>query len=107
MARKAVGKKAKTVKGWSKLAPKTVNERRALLRRCGRKAFLDPDNLKYPIMAKSGPCVVNCKGLRAAKSRAGQQVSITTKKRKSSAPAKKLRAKAERIGKSAACHWAK
>lgn len=59
-------------KSWSRRAPKTKVERKALLARCGRKAFLDPANLKFPIMAKSGPCVPDCAGLKAAKSRAGQ-----------------------------------
>lgn len=57
--------------GWSKRAPKTMKERRALKARCGAKAFLDPKNLKFPVMAKNGRCVIDCAGVRAAKSRAG------------------------------------
>jgi hypothetical protein len=91
---KAKHKSARTTKGWRKLAPKTPHERRALLARCGAKAFLDPKNLKFPVMAKTGPCVVDCEGLRAAKSRAAQYKH------------RKVGAKAKRLGKRAACHWA-
>jgi hypothetical protein len=90
---KAKHKSARTTKGWQKLAPKTPNERRALLARCGAKAFLDAKNLKFPVMAKHGPCVVDCEGLRAAKSRAKQYHHP------------KVAAKANRLGKRAACHW--
>lgn len=84
---------ARTTKGWRRRAPKTKSEREALYARCGAKAFLDPKKLKFPIMAKSGSCVVDCEGLRAAKSRAGQYKH------------RKVKAKAARMGKRAACHW--
>lgn len=57
---------------WRRNAPKTKAERRALLARCGSRAFLQPGKLKFPIMRKHGPCVVDCAGLKAAKSRASQ-----------------------------------
>lgn len=79
---------------WSARAPKTMRQRRALLARCGRRAFLDPANLKYPVMAKSGRCVVDCEGLRAAKSRAGQHHK------------RKIKSKASRMASRAACCWA-
>jgi hypothetical protein len=96
-------------KKWSQIAPKTVGQRRALLKRCGRKAFLDPDNLTYPIMAARGPCVPNCEGLKAARSRAGGQVTIQGRKRSTAAKAKKRKAKsihtkANRASKRAACY---
>lgn len=75
------------MKGWSKRAPKTMKQRRALLARCGTKAFLDPKNLKFPIMAKSGPCVPDCGGVKAAYSRARQ-----FKRSKVSAKARRFKA---------------
>jgi hypothetical protein len=97
---------ARTRKRWSAIAPKTVGQRRALLKRCGRKAFLDPDNLKYPIMAAKGPCVPNCDGIKAARSRSGGQVTIQRKKRKSgkARKAKKIHTKAKRASVRAACY---
>jgi hypothetical protein len=91
---KATHKRSRTTKGWRKLAPKTKGERTALYARCGTKAFLDPKNLKFPVMAKTGPCVIDCEGLRAAKARAAQFKH------------RKVGAKAKRLGKRAACHWA-
>lgn len=88
---RATNRGARTVKGWASRAPKTKGEREALYARCGAAAFLDPANRAYPVMAKSGPCVVDCKGLRAAKSRAGQQHK------------RKLRAKADRLDSRASC----
>jgi hypothetical protein len=93
MPRRATRRKAKTTKGWGKRAPKTKKQREALLKRCGPGAFLDPKNLKYPIMPKSGKCVIDCQGLRAAKSRAGQYHH------------RKLERKASKLASSAACAW--
>ena len=99
----------RTRRPWSEIAPKGKPQRRALLKRCGRKASLDPDNLAYPIMAYRGPCVVNCEGLKAARSRSGGQVTIQGKKRSKAATAKKRKAKsihtkAQRASKRAACY---
>jgi len=88
---KAKHTQSRTTKGWRKLAPKTTGERRVLLARCGAKAFLDPKNLKFPVMAKTGPCVVDCEGLRAAKARAAQFKH------------RKISAKAERLSRRTAC----
>lgn len=59
-------------KGWHKRAPKTGRDRRALLARCGRDAFLEPGNLKFPVVAKTGGCAVDCAGAQAALVRARQ-----------------------------------
>ena len=91
---RASHRKARSTKGWRKRAPKLVSERRALYARCGAKAFLDPKHLKFPIMAKSGPCVIDCAGLESAVRRAGQYKH------------RKIETKASRLGKRAACHWA-
>jgi len=100
-------KKSFTIaRGWHKVAPKTQQQRRALKDRCGDKAFLQPKDLKYPIMAKSGPCVINCQGLLAAKNRSS--LMITRAKNAGQSPKKfqSLRAKAQRKGKTAHCAWA-
>ena len=92
---RASHKKARTTKGWRKRAPHLLSERRALKARCGAKAFLDPKRLKFPIVAKSGGCAVDCAGLEAAIRRAGQFKH------------RKVEAKGKRMGKRAACHWAR
>lgn len=78
---------------WGRKAPKTVHERRALLARCGARAFLDPKGMKFPVMPKRGACTVDCAGLRAAYARAKQYGH-----RKAAAQAKKLAGRA-------ACAW--
>lgn len=90
---KAKHKMARSTKGWRKLAPKTPTERRKLLAHCGAKAFLDPKKLKFPVMAKHGPCVVDCEGLRTAYARA-KQFHHT-----------KAAGKAKRLANRAACAW--
>jgi len=89
---------ARSTRGWRSVAPHLRSEKEALYERCGAKAFLapnkrDPGKSKFPVMAKHGPCEVDCRGLRAAKSRAAQYHHG------------KAKAKANRLGKSAACHW--
>lgn len=91
---KASHKTARSTKGWRKRAPYLKSERRALLARCGAKAFLDAKHLKFPVMAKDGPCRIDCEGLRAAKSRAAQFHH------------RKVAVKVERMGKRASCRWA-
>lgn len=91
---RATKRTTRSVKGWAKRAPKLVSERRALLARCGAKAFLDPKRLKFPIMAKSGACIVDCQGLRVAKARAAQFHHRT------------MVAKADKVGDRSACAWA-
>lgn len=80
-------------KSWSKRAPKTKLERKALFARCGTKAFLDPKNLKFPVMAKSGPCVPDCAGVEAAYSRAKQ-----FKRGKTASKARRLKNTSCRVG---------
>jgi hypothetical protein len=70
-------KTAKTTKGWFKAAPRTRKDREALYRRCGSDAFLVPNRenprlSKFPVMGKRGACVIDCRGLRIALTRAKQ-----------------------------------
>ena len=95
-------------RGWHKVSPKTMKQRRQLFDRCGRKAFLDPKNLSFPIIAKSGPCVVDCQGLLAAKSRAAQMVtrSKNAGRKKDAAKYARIAKKAEQKGVRNSCAWA-
>jgi len=101
LAKRGSHRKTRSVKGWSRAAPKRKGEKIGVLRRCGVGAFLrinkqDPVRSGYPIVAARGRgCKPDCRGLRAAYSRANQQGS------------KKIGARALRIAKSAGCEWAK
>ncbi len=58
---------------WSKEAPKSKKERKALLDKCGPRSFLDPALLKYPIVPKnSTTCKPVIEGIIAAEKRAAQ-----------------------------------
>jgi len=90
---------AHTTKGWLKAAPKTRKAREALYHRCGAGAFLvpnasNPGMSKFPVMTKRGRCVVDCRGLRIALTRAKQH--------KYSAAYRK----ADALGKKGKCRWA-
>lgn len=97
--RRATHVKARSTKGWQKAAPKTREARRKLFERCGAEAFLKPNRAnpgmsKFPIMAKSGACAVDCRALRIALTRAGQYRYPEVAR------------KAERLGREVKCHWA-
>ena len=73
---------------WSRVAPKTVGDRSALLSKCGRKCFLGPGKT-FPICARSGSghggaCKISRRGVVAAYSRARQWASITARKKRTS-----------------------
>jgi hypothetical protein len=96
---RAKHKEAATTKGWRKAAPKTRKEREALYMRCGAEAFLAPNAAnprmsKFPVMAKRGACVVDCRALRAALSRAARYKHQDAYR------------KADRLAKRAKCRWA-
>lgn len=61
---------------WEQKKPHSMKERRTLFDRCGEDAFLLPKALKFPIAnkidKKSSSCTYNCRGLKAASSRAGE-----------------------------------
>lgn len=62
--------RGKRTAGWGKNAPTKGKQRAHLKDKCGSKCFLRPKNKGFPICSKS--CSLNCRGLYAAKSRAGQ-----------------------------------
>lgn len=55
-------------KGWK--APRTRKQRRRQMKKCGKKCFLEPDNLGYPVCNSN--CNYSRKGLKAAQIRAKQ-----------------------------------
>lgn len=57
-------------RGWKKASPKPGSQRVAMMSKCGKKCFLSPKNLKFPICRTN--CVEDCRGIAAAKSRASQ-----------------------------------
>ena len=71
MPRKTRSKKKRSGKLWSLMSPKTKRSRKSIKSRCGSKCFMDSKNLKYPICSPWS-CKPNCKGIRAAYSRARQ-----------------------------------
>ena len=72
---------------WSRVAPRTIGERRAVLVKCGRRCFLGPGK-SFPICARLGSgsrsCKVDRRGVAAAYSRAREWASITARKKGSS-----------------------
>lgn len=75
---------------WSRVAPKHVGERSALLAKCGHRCFLGPGKT-FPICPRLGTRSNNCKvdrrGVVAAYSRAREWASITARKKRSSSKA--------------------
>tara|TARA_Y100001970_G_C13919518_1_gene692705 strand:- start:313 stop:600 length:288 start_codon:yes stop_codon:yes gene_type:complete len=71
-------KKKSPAKGWAKASPKKGKERELLLKKCGKKCFLRPSNLGFPICLQfnsknyNNNCKKDCRGLLAAKIRARQ-----------------------------------
>ena len=82
--------RSRSSRGWSRVAPKTVGERSALLSKCGRRCFLGPGKT-FPICPRLGSgsrsCKVDRRGVAAAYSRAREWASITARKKRSSAKA--------------------
>ena len=77
---------------WSRVAPKRIGERSALLAKCGRRCFLGPAK-SFPICARLGSesgsaaCKIDRRGVQAAYIRAREWASITARKKGSSAKA--------------------
>jgi hypothetical protein len=73
---------------WSRVAPKTVGDRSAVLSKCGRRCFLGPGKT-FPICARlgsgTGTCKVDRRGVAAAYSRAREWAAITARKKGKSA----------------------
>jgi hypothetical protein len=61
-------------RGWKHASPHRKSERTTMLTKCGRKCFLKPDKLKFPVCAYKPriSCKPTCKGIISAKIRASQ-----------------------------------
>ena len=57
-----------SIKGWSSRKPQNRSERKRLLKKGGRKCFLEPNELKFPVCNQWGN--YDCGGIHAAKTRA-------------------------------------
>ena len=84
---------------WSASAPKSVGDRSAVLKKCGRRCFLGPGK-SFPICARlggaggaagAGTCKIDRHGVQAAYSRAREWASITARKKRTSANAREHR----------------
>ncbi len=67
--------KGKSLRGWGAAAPQRGKERHELMHACGRECFLKPDTEGFPICAalrEGNGCKVDCRGIIAAKVRAGE-----------------------------------
>ena len=66
----------KTDISWKEKKPHSKKERKDLMEKCGKDCFLIPSRKKFPICNKitdkNSECSYNCKGLKAASSRAGE-----------------------------------
>lgn len=88
-------------RGWSRVAPKTVGERSALLSKCGRRCFLG-SRKTFPICPRLGSgsgsrdCKVDRRGVAAAYSRAREWAAITARKKKRASAHRKYTAVARR-----------
>ena len=79
---------------WSRVAPKTVGDRAAVLSKFGRRCFLGPGKT-FPICARlsagSGSCKIDRRGVAAAYSRAREWAAITSRKKRTAAGARAYR----------------
>ena len=79
-------------RGWSRVAPKSVGERSAVLSKCGRRCFLGPGKT-FPICTRlgsgsgSGACKIDRRGVAAAYSRAREWAAITARKKRTASGA--------------------
>jgi len=78
---------------WSASSPKSVGERSAVLKKCGRRCFLGPGR-SFPVCARlgsasggAGTCKIDRHGVQAAYSRAREWAAITARKKGSSSTA--------------------
>lgn len=94
---------------WSASAPKSVGDRAAVLKKCGRKCFLGPGK-SFPICARlggaggaagAGTCKIDRHGVQAAYSRAREWASITARKKGTSVKAARAHRKYTAIAKRA------
>ena len=90
----------KKILRWKDIKPHTQSERKRVLRKYGKRCFLVPKELKYPICNKrTGK--VECKGILAAQNRAA--LSVYRKLKPKTYSYKRIMNKAKRIRKTRRC----
>ncbi len=95
-------KESLSAKGWGKVKPHTREERIESMRNHGKKCFLKPDELKYPVCDKNGD--YDCKGIIAAKFWADTADTKSKKSRKKRPYSfKKISKSARKLGKKLGC----
>jgi len=59
---------------WGLKKPDRKNDRKTIYDKCGSSCFLmkKDDKLNFPVCNKDLPCTYNCRGIKAASSRAGE-----------------------------------
>lgn len=59
---------------WGQKKPQRVGDRKKIEKECGSSCFLfkKDSTLRFPICNKELPCTYNCRGIKAASSRAGE-----------------------------------
>ena len=83
-------------RGWSRVAPRSVGERSAVLSKCGRRCFLGPGKT-FPICTRLGSgsgssaCKIDRRGVAAAYSRAREWAAITARKKRTASGARAYR----------------
>ena len=79
---------------WSRIAPKTIGDRSAVLSKCGPRCFLG-SRKTFPICARLGAgadaCKIDSRGVAAAYSRAREWAAITARKKRSASGARAFR----------------
>jgi hypothetical protein len=82
---------SRSSRGWSRVAPRSVGERSAVLSKCGRRCFLGPGKA-FPICTRlgsgSGACKIDRRGVAAAYSRAREWAAITARKKRTASGAR-------------------
>jgi len=69
------GKTTAKARGWGAAAPRRGRERKELKDKCGDECFLRPDAMGFPVcpaLREGKGCKVDCRGIIAAKLRAGE-----------------------------------
>ena len=72
---KVMKNKNSPTRGWAAMSPQRGTERHLLKEKCGNKAFLIPDEEKFPVMPAlrvSDDCEYSCQGINSAIVRACQ-----------------------------------
>jgi len=54
---------------WESKKPKSIKDRKNLIKKCGKRCFLIHKKLKYPVCSKN-KCEINCDGVRSARNNA-------------------------------------